>query len=454
MVRSVMLALGFVLLLSLTLPAAPNAPLRIGLLLRQDNIQVSGEGRCCFLNPTGKRIALAQPGEVWQVSLIPPGVWSAPPDKVPLKPQPEDEVYLYGPDGRVAASSALPLVVKPLEGRLVAHGVAADHWDKQSVRTYRGHFEICRASHKMSLINLVDLESYLKGVVPSEMSVTYPLEALKAQAVAARTECLSCLRRHLVDGADMCNTQHCQVYGGASSEDPRTNEAVTATAGQVVTYNGGLARCVYSAVCGGHTENCEDVWGTEPLPYLRGQPDFPAGGCEFAFPLDEAELSRYLSGTPGATCYQPAWSKPEYFRWQVEKTRAELEQTLAAAGIKVGTLLGLEPISRGVSGRIKSLRVRGTAGEVMIGPELAIRKALGSLRSSNFIVTVTPGAGGTPERFTFTGAGWGHGVGMCQVGAVGMAAAGADYRQILGFYFPGTSISDRWRIARGRWQGE
>jgi SpoIID/LytB domain protein len=243
------------------------------------------------------------------------------------------------------------------------------------------------------------------------------------------------------------------VYGGATSEDPRTNQAVEATRGQVLTYQGGIARCVYSAVCGGHTENNEDVWDVAPLPYLRGQPDFdPAAHPELRFPLSGQALADFVANPVDTYCRQPEWSKPEYFRWQVTKSRSELEQALAAAGVRVGSLLALEPLARGVSGRIKSLVVQGSAGQATLGPEYTIRKALGGLRSSNFVASVTTGSDGLPACFTFTGAGWGHGVGMCQIGAVGLAAAGADYRAILARYFPGTTLSADWQIVGGRWR--
>jgi len=437
---------------SLASPAPPNPTLRIGLRLGTQSVRVSGEGSFQFLGPSGRPLATGQAQEVWRVWAIPEWVWSAP-GRAPLRPQAGDEVFLISPCGRAVAASPLPLTVRPRSGHLVALDCAADHWDRIATRSYRGDFEICQGARggTLSLVNLVDLESYLQGVVPSEMSQGYPLEALKAQAVAARTECLSCLRRHLVDGADMCNTQHCQVYGGVTSEAATTTAAVEATRGLVLTYQGALARCVYAAVCGGHTENNNDVWPVPPLPYLRGQPDFdPAQHPQLQFPLDQASLAAYLEGPLAAYCCQPQWSKPEYYRWRVEVDRAELERRLAATGVQVGSVTALTPLARGVSGRIKSLQVRGTAGEATLGPELAIRRALGSLRSSDFLVTWTTAPDGLPARFTFVGAGWGHGVGMCQVGAVGLAAAGADFRAILARYFPGTSLCPRWQIRQGR----
>ncbi len=306
-------------------------------------------------------------------------------------------------------------------------------------RAYRGTFEVViDAAHQLSLVDVVGIEDYLLGVVGREMSPTYPAEALKAQAVAARTYAIRNRARHRADGFDICATEHCQVYGGMAAERPATTEAVTATAGEVVWYGDGPAMAFYSSTCGGITEDIEAVYGGEPVPYLRSVPDYePADSLAVAPPQGEDGLAAWLRGTPRVHCLQPRLGRYEVFRWVEVRERAALETALGAWGLD-GDFQGFEVIKRGRSGRIGKLIAHGSRRDATLETESAIRTALG-LRSSAFVFEAYPHSG-RPVVVIFWGGGWGHGVGMCQMGAVGLALDGWGYQAILQKYYTGVEI--------------
>lgn len=314
------------------------------------------------------------------------------------------------------------------------------HYDGKPDRPYRGAMQIIPRADGLTVINEVNIEDYLLGVVSSEMSPGYPLEALKAQAVAARTYALKNLGRLGALGFDLDDTAACQVYGGYFSEDPRTTRAVTETASQVMIYNGQLIDAVYSSTCGGYTESAEEAWGRK-VPYLVSVPDFGDNIDPVIanHPQDEAGWSTYFKTARGLNCLQPKYARPEAFRWVKLITRKELEAALPA-GDQVGTIKNIVVLHRGASGRITALRLDGSDRSVEIDQELPIRKAFGSLRSSAFSVDSYQDDNGVPVVFAFWGAGWGHGLGMCQVGAVGLADQGWSYDKILTHYYPGITI--------------
>jgi len=306
-------------------------------------------------------------------------------------------------------------------------------------RAYHGTFEIViDAAHQLSLVDVVGVEDYLLGVVGREMSPTYPAEALKAQAVAARTYALRGRDRHRADGFDVCGTEHCQVYGGMAAEKPTTTDAVTATAGEVVWYGDGPALTLFSSTCGGITEDFEAVYGGAPIPYLRSVPDYePTDPVGIPPPQSEDGLVAWLRGTPRAHCLQPRLGRYEVFRWVEVRERAALEAALGAWGLK-GDFLGFEVVKRGKSGRIGKLIAHGSTRDATLETESAIRDALG-LRSSAFVMDAYPRSG-RPAVVIFWGGGWGHGVGMCQMGAVGLALDGWGYQAILQKYYTGVEI--------------
>ncbi len=306
-------------------------------------------------------------------------------------------------------------------------------------RRYRGRLYVTiGADGRLALVEAVPLEDLLRGLVPKEIYAAAPPAALEAQAVTARGEVLAKIgMRHLIDPYLLCAEQHCQVYGGAGGEQPSTDAAVAATRGEALfSKDGVLVDSVYSAVCGGQTENNETVWGTPPDPSLRGVSDLVEGAAPDL--RREAALRRWVESDPPGYCGLASFAGPGKYRWTRRLGAAEIDRLLAPLG--VGRILALRPYARGVSGRATALAVRGDHGATEIRGELSIRRWLGGLNSSAFVVDVELGPGGKPAVFVFHGAGWGHGVGMCQTGAIGRARRGQSYRQILRHYFGGAEI--------------
>jgi SpoIID/LytB domain protein len=294
----------------------------------------------------------------------------------------------------------------------------------------------------LAVVNALPEDRFLAGLLPAEIFPNAPEEALKAQAVAARGELLAKIgTRHIGDPFRLCSQTHCQVYGGAGRETPRTTAAVAATRGEVLFTADGkdMADTVYSANCGGHTENNENVWPDMPaLAALRGHRDAPAAGKPdpYAAGLGAENVARFIDQPPAAYCGQAHLGAGDRFRWTVKRTAAELDRLLGR--YRLGEIRAIEVPQRGVSGRALSVRVVGSARSETIRGELRIRQAFGGLRSSLFVVELKNGDA------IFRGAGFGHGVGMCQTGAVGMAETGKSYREILRHYYPNTVMRKLW----------
>lgn len=292
---------------------------------------------------------------------------------------------------------------------------------------------------KLAATNAVAADRLLAGLVPAEIFPNAPMAALQAQAVAARGELLAKIgSRHLDDPYLICATQHCQVYRGAGSEHPRTTKAIDATRGLVlVKPDGSLVDAVYSASCGGHTEHNDNVWPTKPDPHLRGHLDGgDAALAPFRVGVDERSVQRWLTARPPTWCAKSTYNRDKY-RWTVSTPAQRLDQHLRHLG--VGPVKAIKVLSRGVSGRARELEVVGALKTAKITGELNIRRALGGLRSSMFVVRQSPDASGRAV-FTFVGGGWGHGVGMCQTGATGMAQGGRSFREILMHYYLGSQV--------------
>jgi SpoIID/LytB domain protein len=293
----------------------------------------------------------------------------------------------------------------------------------------------------MAVVNAVPENKLLAGLIPAEIFPSAPEEALKAQAVAARGELLSKIgTRHIGDPFRLCSQTHCQVYSGTGHETPRTTAAVEATRGEVLFEKGGaeLADPVYSANCGGHTENNENAWPEmTALPSLRGHRDtVPDKGDAFAGGVTAENVAAFIAKPPAAYCGRSKLGAGDRFRWTVTRTKDELDKLLGK--YRLGPLKSIEVLDRGVSGRARSVRVSGVTRSEVIRGELRIRQTFGNLRSSLFVVEMQAGAA------TFRGAGFGHGVGMCQTGAIGMAETGKSYREILRHYYPGTVLRKLW----------
>lgn len=288
--------------------------------------------------------------------------------------------------------------------------------------------------HDGSLLvaNAVPEDKLLAGLVPAEMYPDAPQAALEAQAIAARTELLQKIgRRNLTDPFLLCSTQQCQVYAGAGKEDPRTTKAVEKTRGIVMLRDGGgMVDVRYSASCGGHTEDNDAIWGGEADPSLRGRDDTAKANVSR---VTDATIGDFLADDHDAWCSKPKLGKKS-FRW-TEKMRADdLSARLAIDYPEIGRVKSLVPKQRGVSGRIGVIAIKGEKGSVDIAGDLKIRRALGGLKSTLFTVKREG------DTFVFEGAGFGHGVGMCQMGAIGMANAGRAHDKILGHYYRGTHL--------------
>ena len=291
--------------------------------------------------------------------------------------------------------------------------------------------------HDGSLLaaNAVSEDKLLAGLVPAEMYPDAPESALEAQAIAARTELLQKIgRRNLTDPFLLCSTQQCQVYAGAGKEDPRTTHAIEATRGIVLLRDGGgMVDIRYSASCGGHTEDNDAIWGGEADPSLRGRADTPAGGPT---KITDANIDAFLADDgKDAWCGRvTSKSARAKFRWTESFSTTDVSARVATEYPEIGRVTNLAAKQRGVSGRIEILTLSGEHGSVDVAGDLHIRRLLGGLKSTLFAIKKDG------DRFVLRGAGFGHGVGMCQVGAIGMADAGKTHGQILAHYYRGTHL--------------
>jgi stage II sporulation protein D len=265
---------------------------------------------------------------------------------------------------------------------------------------YRGALRLTATAGGIEVVNELDIEAYLRGVVPAEMAPSWPMEALKAQAVAARSYTLSKLAPQA--DYDLCATVDCQVYRGMDAEHPRSDEAVAQTRGVIVSYAGGPARTYYHADSGGEVASSQEVWGMA-LPYLVARPDVEG-------------------------------SSP-HRQWRATLDPLRVAASLAGLGRDVGAVRAVRVVGLSESGRVAALEIRGSSGTTVVEGALLTSLARGwGLKSTLF-----RSAGG----LTVTGQGWGHGVGMSQYGARTLAAESYDYQQILAFYYPTTRLVRR-----------
>lgn len=337
-----------------------------------------------------------------------------------------------------------PLLIRPLskEGTVTVFDVRFgrdNFWAGQQDRSYRGEIEILLdKDNGLKAINTVSLEEYLYSVVPSEMPSTWPREALKAQAVAARTEAMAKLGRHRDENFDFCPEVHCQVYSGVEKENSASSSAVDETRGITMTFEDKPIDAIYSSNCGGHTQS--NVFGAgQDIAYLKGRLD--ASEIKgLAFPLAPWELERWLREPPaGILCDLKENSSGSSFRWvriySSEEINNMLRQFADFKEVEKIIILKRQP-----SGHISAVKIVGKDTSYVLEKELQIRNAFGSLRSSMFKIEVKYSADKKPEKFIFYGGGWGHGVGMCQSGALGMANNGKSYKEILTHYYSGIKL--------------
>lgn len=300
------------------------------------------------------------------------------------------------------------------------------HWQQKRTFKYAGGLKFIVEGDRITAVNCIGVEDYLMSVISSEMKSSASIELLKAHAVISRSWLKARLKDHKAghEHFDVCADDHCQRYQGltmAVGDD--VCRAIDRTWGQVLEYGGDICDTRYSKCCGGRTELFSTCWEDVDLPYLQSVED-PFCDCE-----NSSILSQVLNDYDLHTA--------DFHDWTVQYTTDELSELVRTrTGIDFGTIVALEAVERGPSGRIKYLRITGTLREEVIGKELAIRKALSSshLKSSAFEIEKSP------DGFVLKGRGWGHGVGLCQIGAAAMAAQRYDYRQILSHYYVGAEI--------------
>lgn len=369
---------------------------------------------------------VAQTDSFWKLVTITEGVAS---------------VELTLPAGAISVNGAV--TVTPQDGLVLLNN-----------RKYRGTGEVrFNSAGTLALVNELPLEQYLYGVVPRELPPNpYGLlEAQKTQAVAARTYAMANLGKRKADGYDLLPTTSDQVYGGFQDEHPVSNAAVDGTRGMVLKYNGKLIDAVFSSTSGGFTANNEEVWNSAAVPYLRGVPDAQRGQALEHVPSLEV-FKRHANPTNLRNAaegdFEADWSR--YHRWTVDWTQEDLQAILGAwFNTELGQIHALNIPDRGPSGRALTLEVVADAGTFYVYKD-TIRTALkyvtasgsyASLRST--LVYLEPVVDPQTKEITGFkgyGAGWGHGVGLSQTGAVGMAEKKATYDQILAHYYQGTVL--------------
>lgn len=318
-------------------------------------------------------------------------------------------------------------------------------WFRNGDRQYRGTIELFPIKNKgIGVVNVLESELYLLGVVPSEVSPQWPYESLKAQAVIARTQIL--IRRsrggiHKADGYHICDGQHCQAYKGKSNEANSTSKAVMDTEGEILTYKNRPAETFFHASCGGWIQASGEVNGWAKVPYLTshddGDPDNPKE------PLDPWDLHLWLTNLPPGNCNDPQRVSPSKYRWMKILRHKDLTLRVNKTH-KIGDITEIVPLQRSRAGNVNSIKITGVKGSVTITREHLIRNILGfsSLKSTLFDLEINRNKDGKIKNFWIYGGGWGHGIGLCQSGSASLAGKyGKTYRQILSFYFPGTKIS-------------
>jgi stage II sporulation protein D len=362
------------------------------------------------------------------------------------------------------------------------HGVTIGihfHWERKESQTFCGDVRlILRSGGSMCVCNLIAVEEYLVSVISSEMSGTASPEFLKAHAMTSRSWLVAMLGRQAKNAGvparrtvekegeivrwydredhdlfDVCADDHCQRYQGITKiVSPAAADAVASTRGAFLVYGEAVCDARFSKSCGGISEAFENCWDDTRIPYLR-----PVVDSQEKHPLISGEPSakNWICSSPDAFCNTsdvrilsqilPSVDRAtsNFFRWSVGYSRAELETIIAQkSGMTFGSLKRLVPIERGPSGRITKLRIEGTENTIMVGKELEIRRWLSDthLYSSAFVVETEDGRDGLPAKFRLRGAGWGHGVGLCQIGAAVMAERGFTAIQIVRHYFTGAEV--------------
>ena len=365
------------------------------------------------------------------------------------------------------------------------------HWERKEVQKFKGELKIIVEGEQLTAINVISIEEYLISVISSEMSATASLELLKAHAVISRSwlvnklrvengelrvtlqpdsaahSQLSILNSQLIKwydheahkNFDVCADDHCQRYQGITrASTPQAIEAVSATRGEVLMYKGAICDARFSKCCGGAFEEFQNCWENVKHPYLIRQRD---SRTEKQLPdlTIETEADKWIRTSPVAFCNTQDkkilsqvlnnydQETADFYRWKVSYSQQELSELIhQRSGIDFGQIIDLIPVERGTSGRLVRLKIVGTLRTLTIGKELEIRRTLSTshLYSSAFVVDKEYGDE-LPSRFILTGAGWGHGVGLCQIGAAVMGEQGYKYEEILSHYYPGSTLEKQYK---------
>ncbi len=365
------------------------------------------------------------------------------------------------------------------------------HWERKENQKFTGALKIIVENEKLTAINVVSVEDYLTSVISSEMSATASLELLKAHAVISRSWVLSPLNPPLGDfedsakqtepakqqalksplrgtselkwyerdahtNFDVCADDHCQRYQGITRASTEiVKQAIAETCGQVLTYEGKICDARFSKCCGGVFEEFQNCWNNIYYPYLRKTRDYKSDTSIPDLTI-ESEAEKWIRTLPEAFCNTKDkqilsqvlnnydQETTDFYRWKVAYSQKELsELILKRSGVDYGKIIDLLPIERGTSGRLIKLKIIGTKRTRTIGKELEIRRTLSEshLYSSAFVVDKEFSVDKEiPSKFILTGAGWGHGVGLCQIGASVMGEMGYDYKEILEHYYPDSKI--------------
>lgn len=358
------------------------------------------------------------------------------------------------------------------------------HWERKEDQRFSGALHLIVENGRLTAVNVLPVEDYLLSVISSEMSATASLELLKAHAVISRSWLLAQIDKNkriteehedykaCEEGGedemikwydredhvnfDVCADDHCQRYQGITRQSTeRVRDAIKATWGEVLTYGGELCDARFSKCCGGVYEEFENCWEPKHYDYLEARRD---GEDEMNFPdlTKEAAAEEWILTSPKAFCNTTDkqilsqvlnnydQETTDFYRWTVEYTQEELAALiLKRSGVDYGQILDLQPVARGTSGRLYKLKIVGTKKTLTIGKELEIRRTLSPshLYSSAFIVERHDVTDGVPGKFVLRGAGWGHGVGLCQIGAAVMGEKGHNYKEILLHYFINANIT-------------
>ena len=358
------------------------------------------------------------------------------------------------------------------------------HWERKEAQTFLGKLRFIVEDNNICAINELPVETYLTSVISSEMRATSSLELLKAHAVISRSWLLAQMEQRKAENNniekqpsffktdeeivrwydredhkrfDVCADDHCQRYQGITkAANKHVVEAIQQTAGEILTSHGEICDARYSKCCGGAVEEFQYCWENIKKPYLQALPDTLSDSTPLPDLTDEAVVRQWILSSPDAFCNttdQKVLSQvlndfdqetTDFYRWSQTYSQAEIKQLLEEKlEVQFGDIIDLVPLERGKSGRIYRLKIVGKERTLIIGKELEIRRALSKshLYSSAFIVEKADIKDSVPQKFIIKGAGWGHGVGLCQIGAAMMGKQGYRYEEILLHYYKGAEIT-------------